>query len=153
MWNETWTDRLKQDLFVKYDKFARPMQHYNTTVVSFDITILHVDVASMRYIRTRLWENRRETTIGLLPFFRMNSSPPSPSTDGLPMWVSISHSLATFYIISLLLERLHFYTGCARKRHLSALALSLFHSHIFLTPTQRVHLNNVYERTHTGTEW
>ncbi|XP_032668606.1 acetylcholine receptor subunit alpha-type acr-16-like [Odontomachus brunneus] len=44
MWNETWTDRLKQDLFVKYDKFARPMKYYNTTVVSFDITILHVDV-------------------------------------------------------------------------------------------------------------
>ncbi|XP_014488379.1 PREDICTED: acetylcholine receptor subunit alpha-type acr-16-like [Dinoponera quadriceps] len=44
MWNETWTDRLKQDLFVKYDKFSRPMQHYNTTVVSFDIAILYVDV-------------------------------------------------------------------------------------------------------------
>ncbi|EFN82262.1 Neuronal acetylcholine receptor subunit alpha-10 [Harpegnathos saltator] len=36
MWNETWTDRLKQDLFVKYDKFSRPMQHYNTTVAWID---------------------------------------------------------------------------------------------------------------------
>ncbi|XP_070169226.1 acetylcholine receptor subunit alpha-type acr-16-like [Polyergus mexicanus] len=44
MWNQTWTDRLKQDLFVKYDKFARPTQHFNTTVVNFDITILYVDV-------------------------------------------------------------------------------------------------------------
>lgn len=84
MWNETWTDRLKQDLFVKYDKFARPTQHYNTTVVTFDITILHVDVASMRYISSRV-ENRGESVIGLLPFFRMNSSPPSPSMDGLAM--------------------------------------------------------------------
>lgn len=52
MWNETWTDRLKQDLFVKYDKFARPTEYYNTTVVGFDITILHVDVASMRHVKT-----------------------------------------------------------------------------------------------------
>lgn len=44
MWNQTWTDRLKQDLFVKYDKFARPTQHYNTTTVNFDINILYVDV-------------------------------------------------------------------------------------------------------------
>ncbi|XP_071642875.1 neuronal acetylcholine receptor subunit alpha-5-like isoform X2 [Temnothorax longispinosus] len=44
VWNQTWTDRLKQDLFVKYDKFARPTQHFNTTVVKFDITLLYVDV-------------------------------------------------------------------------------------------------------------
>ncbi|EZA48980.1 hypothetical protein DMN91_011742 [Ooceraea biroi] len=44
MWNQTWTDRLKQDLFVKYDKFARPTQHYNTTTVNFDIAVLYVDV-------------------------------------------------------------------------------------------------------------
>lgn len=56
VWNQTWTDRLKQDLFVKYDKFARPTQHFNTTVVKFDITLLYVDVASMRDITTR---NRR----------------------------------------------------------------------------------------------
>lgn len=44
IWNHTWTDRLKQDLFVKYDKFARPTQHFNTTVVYFHVTILYVDV-------------------------------------------------------------------------------------------------------------
>jgi len=47
MWNQTWTDRLKQDLFVKYDKFARPAQHFNTTMVKFDITLLYVNVVSM----------------------------------------------------------------------------------------------------------
>jgi len=51
MWNQTWTDRLKQDLFVKYDKFARPTQHFNTTMVKFDITLLYVDVVSMRDIK------------------------------------------------------------------------------------------------------
>ncbi|XP_011630950.1 neuronal acetylcholine receptor subunit alpha-6-like [Pogonomyrmex barbatus] len=44
MWNYTWTDRLKQDLFVKYDKFARPTQHFNTTVVNFDIALLYINI-------------------------------------------------------------------------------------------------------------
>ncbi|XP_012217863.1 neuronal acetylcholine receptor subunit alpha-10 isoform X2 [Linepithema humile] len=48
MWNQTWTDRLKADLFVKYDKFARPTQHFNSTVVDFDITILYIDVDDFR---------------------------------------------------------------------------------------------------------
>lgn len=44
VWNETWTDKLKRDLFVKYDKFARPTEHFNTTRVSFDISFQHVSV-------------------------------------------------------------------------------------------------------------
>lgn len=71
MWNQTWTDRLKQDLFIKYDKFARPTQHYNTTMVNFDITILYVDVASMRDIkmRTKIYNSTLfESTIGFLNF-------------------------------------------------------------------------------------
>jgi hypothetical protein len=51
MWNQTWTDRLKQDLFLKYDKFARPTEHFNTTVVKFDLSVCYFDVASMRDIK------------------------------------------------------------------------------------------------------
>ncbi|XP_020290706.1 neuronal acetylcholine receptor subunit alpha-3-like [Pseudomyrmex gracilis] len=62
MWNQTWTDRLKQDLFVKYDKFARPTQHYNTTTVGFDITILYVDVNDFKStVTVNGWANHRWT--------------------------------------------------------------------------------------------
>lgn len=44
MWKETWTDKLKKKLFLKYDKFARPSEHYQTTKVYFDLVIRHVDV-------------------------------------------------------------------------------------------------------------
>lgn len=58
VWNQTWTDRLKQDLFVKYDKFARPTQHFNTTVVKFDITLLYVDVDDFKStITVNGWAN------------------------------------------------------------------------------------------------
>ncbi|KAK0089728.1 hypothetical protein PV325_005875 [Microctonus aethiopoides] len=44
LWNATWTDQLKRDLLLKYDKFARPAQHYNTTRVNFGMTIFHISV-------------------------------------------------------------------------------------------------------------
>ncbi|XP_011167167.2 uncharacterized protein LOC105201028 [Solenopsis invicta] len=44
IWNQTWTDKLKQDLFVKYDKYARPTEHFNTTVVKFDINPYYINV-------------------------------------------------------------------------------------------------------------
>ncbi|KAG7206627.1 hypothetical protein KM043_000306 [Ampulex compressa] len=59
MWNETWTDRLKRELFVKYDKFARPTQHYNTTVVSMDLYVLHASVdefKSTMYVNGWVWQ-------------------------------------------------------------------------------------------------
>ncbi|XP_043277948.1 neuronal acetylcholine receptor subunit beta-3-like [Venturia canescens] len=43
-WNDTWTDQLKKVLLFRYDKFARPAQHFNKTVVDFDIRILEVAV-------------------------------------------------------------------------------------------------------------
>ncbi|XP_066603029.1 neuronal acetylcholine receptor subunit alpha-5-like [Prorops nasuta] len=48
LWNDTWTDRLKRDLFLKYDKFARPTQHYNTTKVMFNIILTHVTVDELK---------------------------------------------------------------------------------------------------------
>ncbi|KAG8305862.1 hypothetical protein J6590_060218 [Homalodisca vitripennis] len=44
LWNATWTDELKHDLLLKYDKFARPAQHTNVTEVTFKVTILHIEV-------------------------------------------------------------------------------------------------------------
>ncbi|XP_031617172.1 acetylcholine receptor subunit alpha-type acr-16-like [Contarinia nasturtii] len=43
IWNETYADALKRDLLMSYDKFARPTQHYNTTKVTLDMKIKHVD--------------------------------------------------------------------------------------------------------------
>lgn len=43
IWNETYVDALKRDLLMSYDKFARPTQHFNTTTVTVDLTIKHVD--------------------------------------------------------------------------------------------------------------
>jgi hypothetical protein len=46
-WNATWTDRLKKDLLSSYDKFARPAQHTNTTVVSMHVTFRHIDLVGL----------------------------------------------------------------------------------------------------------
>lgn len=44
MWNSTYSDKLRHDLFLNYDKFARPSQHYNKTKVYFGLTIGHLEV-------------------------------------------------------------------------------------------------------------
>ncbi|KAK5643122.1 hypothetical protein RI129_006967 [Pyrocoelia pectoralis] len=44
IWNSTYTDNLKQDLLLNYDKFARPTQHYNVTTVTIGLSILHVEI-------------------------------------------------------------------------------------------------------------
>ncbi|XP_044749478.1 neuronal acetylcholine receptor subunit alpha-5-like [Coccinella septempunctata] len=44
IWNATYTDKLRQDLLLNYDKFARPMQHYNTTLVRFGLALRHFEV-------------------------------------------------------------------------------------------------------------
>ncbi|XP_011498651.1 PREDICTED: acetylcholine receptor subunit alpha-like 1 [Ceratosolen solmsi marchali] len=46
-WNETWTDRLKQNLLAKYDKFSRPSQHWNTTTVNVKLNVQTVEVDDM----------------------------------------------------------------------------------------------------------
>lgn len=43
IWNETHADALKRDLLISYDKFARPTQHYNTTKVSINLKVKHVE--------------------------------------------------------------------------------------------------------------
>lgn len=48
LWNATWTDHLKHDLLMKYDKFARPAQHTNVTEVTFGLIIKHVEVVSQQ---------------------------------------------------------------------------------------------------------
>lgn len=44
IWNATHTDKLRRDLLLNYDKFARPAQHYNTTTVKFGLTIRHIEI-------------------------------------------------------------------------------------------------------------
>ncbi|KAJ8913429.1 hypothetical protein NQ315_017173, partial [Exocentrus adspersus] len=44
IWNSTYTDKLRQDLLLNYDKFARPAQHYNETNLQFGMSILHVEM-------------------------------------------------------------------------------------------------------------
>ncbi|KAF5292514.1 hypothetical protein FQR65_LT01660 [Abscondita terminalis] len=44
IWNATYTDKLKQDLLLNYDKFARPTQHYNVTTVTIGLSVLHVEI-------------------------------------------------------------------------------------------------------------
>lgn len=44
MWNATFTDKLRHDLLLNYDKFARPAQHFNVTTVQFSIRFRHFDV-------------------------------------------------------------------------------------------------------------
>nr|CAH7738580.1 unnamed protein product [Callosobruchus chinensis] len=43
IWNSTDTDKLRKDLLLNYDKFARPAQHFNATAVRFGLSILHVE--------------------------------------------------------------------------------------------------------------
>ncbi|XP_015515817.2 acetylcholine receptor subunit alpha-like 2 isoform X1 [Neodiprion lecontei] len=52
VWNETWTDHLRKDLLLNYDKFARPAQHFNTTTVTIDITIRHVTIEDLKSMMT-----------------------------------------------------------------------------------------------------
>ncbi|KAF5302237.1 hypothetical protein FQA39_LY10276 [Lamprigera yunnana] len=44
IWNATYTDKLKQDLLLNYDKFARPSQHYNVTTVFIGLSLLHIEI-------------------------------------------------------------------------------------------------------------
>ncbi|XP_060531973.1 acetylcholine receptor subunit alpha-type acr-16-like [Cylas formicarius] len=44
IWNSTFTDKLRRDLLLNYDKFARPAQHYNTTRVKLGMSIRHIEL-------------------------------------------------------------------------------------------------------------
>ncbi|GAB0093407.1 neuronal acetylcholine receptor subunit alpha-4 [Sergentomyia squamirostris] len=52
IWNATWTDNLKRDLFMNYDKFARPSEYYNTTNIDIGLTLIHLDVDEMKSTMT-----------------------------------------------------------------------------------------------------
>lgn len=47
IWKETWIDKLKKDLFAKYDKFARSTQHFNTTTVSIATVVQNIMIVSI----------------------------------------------------------------------------------------------------------
>lgn len=44
LWNSTWSDVLKRDLLVNYDKFVRPADHDSTTQVNVSLTVKHIDL-------------------------------------------------------------------------------------------------------------
>ncbi|KAF2899334.1 hypothetical protein ILUMI_06839 [Ignelater luminosus] len=48
MWNETTLDKLKKDLFMNYDKYARPQQHYNSTNVKFGMAAIHLETNELK---------------------------------------------------------------------------------------------------------
>lgn len=52
MWNSTYTDKLRHDLLLNYDKFARPSQHYNVTTVTFGLSIKHLEVNEFKSTMT-----------------------------------------------------------------------------------------------------
>uniref|UniRef100_A0AAU6PBI1 Nicotinic acetylcholine receptor alpha3 n=1 Tax=Protohermes xanthodes TaxID=1452977 RepID=A0AAU6PBI1_9NEOP len=52
LWNITHTDKLKRALLLNYDKFARPSQHYNTTVVNVDMEVRHFDLDELKSLFT-----------------------------------------------------------------------------------------------------
>uniref|UniRef100_A0A171B4X6 Acetylcholine receptor subunit alpha-type acr-16-like protein n=1 Tax=Triatoma infestans TaxID=30076 RepID=A0A171B4X6_TRIIF len=43
---------MKRDLLHSYDKFARPIQHTNTTVVDIDLEIRHIDLDDTKCLLT-----------------------------------------------------------------------------------------------------
>lgn len=48
MWNDTTLDKLKKDLFMNYDKYARPQEHYNVTNVKFGIAVMHLETNELK---------------------------------------------------------------------------------------------------------
>lgn len=44
IWNSTNTDKLKRDLLMNYDKYARPTEHFNTTTVSINLSLVHLEL-------------------------------------------------------------------------------------------------------------
>lgn len=48
LWNLTMIDKLRQDLLLNYDKFARP-DHENSTEVEFNIEIHHVELNELKH--------------------------------------------------------------------------------------------------------
>ncbi|XP_063701348.1 acetylcholine receptor subunit alpha-like 1 isoform X2 [Culicoides brevitarsis] len=52
IWNSTFTDKLKKDLLMNYDRFARPAHHENATNVDIKLSIRHIDINEQKSIMT-----------------------------------------------------------------------------------------------------
>jgi hypothetical protein len=52
MWNATWTDTLKRDLLLNYDKYTRPAQYYNATNVDLSLVLRYFDVDEVKSVMT-----------------------------------------------------------------------------------------------------
>ncbi|XP_047119677.1 acetylcholine receptor subunit alpha-L1-like isoform X4 [Schistocerca piceifrons] len=52
LWNATWTDKLKRKLLTHYDKFSRPAQHTNATVVKMVLTFRHIELDELKSVMT-----------------------------------------------------------------------------------------------------
>uniref|UniRef100_A0A336MAL3 CSON014484 protein n=1 Tax=Culicoides sonorensis TaxID=179676 RepID=A0A336MAL3_CULSO len=51
-WNATFTDKLKKDLLMNYDRFARPSHHENATNVDIKLSIRHIDINEQKGVMT-----------------------------------------------------------------------------------------------------
>uniref|UniRef100_A0A0K8TB30 Neurotransmitter-gated ion-channel ligand-binding domain-containing protein n=2 Tax=Lygus hesperus TaxID=30085 RepID=A0A0K8TB30_LYGHE len=52
LWNATSTDKLKRDLLMGYDKFARPTNHTKITPVDFNFHVAHVNIDEAKFLMT-----------------------------------------------------------------------------------------------------
>lgn len=65
IWNSTFTDQLRRDLLLNYDKFARPAQHFNVTNVQLGLSIRHIELNEFKSTLTvhswfkMLWEDHK----------------------------------------------------------------------------------------------
>lgn len=50
IWNETHLDRLKKDLLMNYDKYARPENHEDQTHVDIAVSIFHIETEEAKSI-------------------------------------------------------------------------------------------------------
>lgn len=50
LWNDTWTDILKRDLLMTYDKYARPSQPDEKTSVETSLSLHHIAIDEDKFI-------------------------------------------------------------------------------------------------------
>ncbi|KAF6208117.1 hypothetical protein GE061_016567 [Apolygus lucorum] len=50
LWNATSTDKLKRDLLMGYDKFARPTNHSKITPVDFNFHVAHINIDEGKFL-------------------------------------------------------------------------------------------------------
>lgn len=50
LWNATYSDLLKKNLLMTYDKFLRPTEHFNKTSVTLSQSFVHVGLDEMESV-------------------------------------------------------------------------------------------------------